>query len=74
MSPGTYREAAQAETVACRVEPAGSQEPADPEAEVSPKHGVWIRNGAPHDPNETLELAVAAEAAGWDGVFVSDAV
>jgi alkanesulfonate monooxygenase SsuD/methylene tetrahydromethanopterin reductase-like flavin-dependent oxidoreductase (luciferase family) len=41
---------------------------------VSPKQGFWIRNGAPHDPNETLELAVAAEAAGWDGVFVSDAV
>lgn len=41
---------------------------------MSPKHGLWIRNGAPHDPTETLELAVAAEAAGWDGVFVSDAV
>jgi alkanesulfonate monooxygenase SsuD/methylene tetrahydromethanopterin reductase-like flavin-dependent oxidoreductase (luciferase family) len=62
-------DAAQAETVACRVERTGR-----PEAEVAPKHGVWIRNGAPHDPTETLELAVAAEAAGWDGVFVSDAV
>jgi alkanesulfonate monooxygenase SsuD/methylene tetrahydromethanopterin reductase-like flavin-dependent oxidoreductase (luciferase family) len=41
---------------------------------VASKQGLWIRNGAPHDPDETLELAVAAEAAGWDGVFLSDAV
>lgn len=41
---------------------------------MSPKQGFWIRNGAPHAPAEALELAVAAEAAGWDGVFVSDAV
>lgn len=40
----------------------------------SPKHGFWIRNGQVHDPRATLELAVAAEGAGWDGVFVSDAV
>lgn len=38
------------------------------------KHGFWIRNGAPHDPDTTLELAIAADQAGWDGVFVSDAV
>lgn len=38
------------------------------------KHGFWIRNGAEHDPVATLELAVAADEAGWDGVFVSDAV
>lgn len=38
------------------------------------KHGFWIRNGASHGPAATLELAVAADAAGWDGVFVSDAV
>ncbi len=37
-------------------------------------HGFWIRNGAQFDPRETLEMAVAAEAAGWDGVFLSDAV
>lgn len=38
------------------------------------KHGFWIRNGTEIDPVTTLELAVAAEEAGWDGVFVSDAV
>lgn len=39
-----------------------------------PKHAFWIRNGVEHDPVATLELAVAADEAGWDGVFVSDAV
>ena len=39
----------------------------------APKHGFWIRNG-PHGPARVLELAIEAEAAGWDGVFVSDAV
>ena len=38
------------------------------------KQGFWIRNGAQHDPVQALEMAVAAEAAGWDGVFLSDAV
>lgn len=38
------------------------------------QHGFWIRNGTEHDPDAVLELAVAAEEAGWDGVFVSDAV
>lgn len=37
-------------------------------------HAFWIRNGAPHDAAAAVELAVAAEAGGWDGVFVSDAV
>lgn len=37
------------------------------------KHGFWIRNG-PHGPARVLELAIEAEAAGWDGVFLSDAV
>lgn len=37
-------------------------------------HGFWIRNGPVHDPRGVLDLAVAAEAGGWDGVFVSDAV
>lgn len=40
----------------------------------SAKHAFWIRNGAEHDPVSTLELAVAADEAGWDGVVVSDAV
>lgn len=38
------------------------------------RHAFWIRNGPQHDPTATVELAVAAEEAGWDGVFVSDAV
>ena len=38
------------------------------------RHGFWIRNGPAHDPRATVELAVAAAEAGWDGVFVSDAV
>ena len=41
---------------------------------ASIRHGFWIRNGAEHDAATTLELGVAAEEAGWDGVFVSDAV
>lgn len=40
---------------------------------VAPKHGFWIRNG-PKGPTQVLELAIEAEAAGWDGVFLSDAV
>src|SRR6056297_1110260 len=40
---------------------------------VAPKHAFWIRNG-PHGPDRVLELAIEAEAAGWDGVFLSDAV
>jgi alkanesulfonate monooxygenase SsuD/methylene tetrahydromethanopterin reductase-like flavin-dependent oxidoreductase (luciferase family) len=40
---------------------------------VAPKHAFWIRNGQ-HGPDRVLELAVEAEAAGWDGVFLSDAV
>lgn len=38
------------------------------------RHGFWIRNGPVHDPGAVVDLAVAAEAGGWDGVFVSDAV
>ena len=38
------------------------------------QHGFWIRNGVEHDPAAVVEFAVAAEEAGWDGVFVSDAV
>lgn len=38
------------------------------------QHAYWIRNGAPHDATTVLDLAVAAEEGGWDGVLVSDAV
>lgn len=38
------------------------------------KHGFWIRNGVQFGPRECVEVAVAAEEAGWDGVFLSDAV
>ena len=38
------------------------------------RHGFWIRNGMAHEPGASLALAEAAEAGGWDGVFVSDAV
>lgn len=38
------------------------------------QHAFWIRNGTEHEPGAVVELAVAAEEAGWDGVFVSDAV
>lgn len=36
------------------------------------RHGVWIRNRVEHDPAECVALAQAAEAGGWDGVWVSD--
>lgn len=38
------------------------------------KHAFWIRNGTTHAPPIVLEMAEAAEAGGWDGAFVSDAV
>ena len=38
------------------------------------RHGFWIRNGLEHGPEACVALAEAAEAGGWDGVFVSDAV
>lgn len=37
------------------------------------KHGVWVMNyPVVRNMREILEFAVAAEEAGWDGVFVSD--
>lgn len=36
------------------------------------RHGVWIRNRAEHGPAECVALARAAEAGGWQGVWVSD--
>jgi len=38
------------------------------------RHAFWIRNGPELPPNDVVELAVAAEEGGWDGVFLSDAV
>jgi len=37
------------------------------------KHGISLQNGIDFDVKETVECAVEAENAGWDGVFVSDA-
>ena len=37
------------------------------------RHGAWIRNREGHDPPACVELARAAEAGGWDGVWLSDA-
>jgi alkanesulfonate monooxygenase SsuD/methylene tetrahydromethanopterin reductase-like flavin-dependent oxidoreductase (luciferase family) len=39
------------------------------------KHGVWAMNyPAARTMSEVVEFAVAAEQAGWDGVFVSDSI
>lgn len=39
------------------------------------KHAVWVMNyPAARTMSEVVELAVAAEAGGWDGVFVSDSI
>ena len=38
------------------------------------RHAFWIRNGPELTPSDAVELAVAAEEGGWDGVFLSDAV
>jgi alkanesulfonate monooxygenase SsuD/methylene tetrahydromethanopterin reductase-like flavin-dependent oxidoreductase (luciferase family) len=37
------------------------------------KHGLSIQNGIDFNVREVVECAVEAEAAGWDGIFVSDA-
>jgi alkanesulfonate monooxygenase SsuD/methylene tetrahydromethanopterin reductase-like flavin-dependent oxidoreductase (luciferase family) len=37
-------------------------------------HGLWLHAGAETDATSLVEWAVAAEAAGWDGVFVSDSL
>lgn len=38
------------------------------------RHGVWLANGKGPSVTETVEHAVVAEDAGWDGVFVSDSI
>lgn len=37
-------------------------------------HALWLRNREGVDPREVVELAVIAEEAGWDGVFLSDSL
>ncbi len=36
------------------------------------KYGIWIRNLGKLAPKLIVEYAVAAEEAGWDGIFLSD--
>ena len=36
------------------------------------RHSTWIRNREEYGPAACVELARAAEAGGWDGVWVSD--
>lgn len=38
------------------------------------KHGIWIQNKSSVEASDVVECAVAAEAAGWDGVFLSDSI
>lgn len=38
------------------------------------KHGLWLRNSDSTDVAQLVEYGVAAETAGWDGVFVSDSL
>ena len=37
-------------------------------------HGLWLRNTGGTSADDLVELGVEAEAAGWDGVFVSDSL
>lgn len=36
--------------------------------------GVWLKNAKAVGPTDVVEYAVAADGAGWDGVFVSDSI
>lgn len=39
------------------------------------KHAVWVRNFPAERPvPEVVDVAVAAEEAGWDGVLLSDSI
>jgi hypothetical protein len=40
--------------------------------DVPLKHGVWLPAMDDVDVPTLVDLGVEAEAAGWDGVFVSD--
>lgn len=37
-------------------------------------HGFWLTDGTTENTQELVDLAVEAEEAGWDGVFVSDSL
>jgi alkanesulfonate monooxygenase SsuD/methylene tetrahydromethanopterin reductase-like flavin-dependent oxidoreductase (luciferase family) len=44
---------------------------------TTPKHGLYLQNSPAYlgdlaDPESMVEYAVAAEEAGWDGVFLAD--
>jgi hypothetical protein len=36
------------------------------------KRAIWLKNGSAFDVKTAIDLGIAAEGAGWDGVFVSD--
>jgi alkanesulfonate monooxygenase SsuD/methylene tetrahydromethanopterin reductase-like flavin-dependent oxidoreductase (luciferase family) len=38
------------------------------------QYGVWLRNGLDLSVKQVVAYAIEAEAAGWDGVFVSDSM
>ena len=38
------------------------------------RHGLWVKNDDGAGVERVVDLAVAAEDAGWDGVFVSDSL
>jgi len=38
------------------------------------EYGIWLKNTAPVEVIDLVEYAVAAEDAGWDGVFLSDSI
>lgn len=37
-------------------------------------YGLWLKNTSPVDVTDLMEYGVAAEDAGWDGVFLSDSI
>lgn len=46
-------------------------------SDTPPKHGLYLQNAAGYigdlaEPNTLVEYAIAAEDAGWDGVFMAD--
>lgn len=50
-----------------------------PKWEVTMRHGLYLQNGPGYlgemaSPENLLEYAIAAEEAGWDGVFMADAI
>lgn len=38
------------------------------------KHALWLKSGYSLDMQESLDHAVAAQEAGWDGIFLSDSI